>query len=117
MITGCKTNKSEKSNTTVEYKKIPFSPPLDSSITIEQLQKWLGCNPRLDSLSYLYLDSFKTDDVKCHLRCQQDFINAQDTICVQQGLQGGYDEYVWILKNSGNKKNRPILDSLKLKTF
>lgn len=118
ILTTC--NKIKEENTTevpVTFQKVPFTPPYDSSITIAQMKKWLSCNPRLDSLSYTYLDSFKTEDAESRLRYQQNFINTQDVICVQQGLTGGYDEYVWILKNLGNRKNKPVLDALKLKTF
>jgi len=97
--------------------KTPFVPRTDSVITVEQMRKWLSCNRRLDSLSYIYLDSFKTEDSELRLRYQQNFIAAQDTICVQQGLTGGYKEYVWILRNSGNKKNKKVLESLNLTTY
>jgi hypothetical protein len=81
------------------------------------MERWLSCNPRLDSLSYLYIDSFKTEDAGSRLRYQQQFISSQDTICVQQGLTGGYEEYVWILKHSGNENNRAVREALKLKSY
>ncbi len=117
ILPECNSNKKEKENKTVVLKKIPFKPPADSSIRVADMQKWLKCNPMLDSLSYLYLDSFKTDDAESRIRYQKNFAKAQDTICVKQGLFGGYEEYVWILKNSGNRRNKAVLDSLNLKTF
>ncbi len=117
LLPTCNIKKEKSVETNNEIKKTPFSSPQDSSITVAQMQKWLSCNRRLDSLSYLYLDSFSTKNAESRLLYQQNFIKSQDTICVQQGLSGGYEEYIWVLKNSGNRKNRPVLDSLNLETF
>ena len=102
---------------TAEPKKIPFNPGPDSLITVSQMKVWLSCNPRLDSLSYLYKDSFQVKDAEARLHYQINFIKAQDIICLQQGLLGGYEQYSWIHKNCGNPKNKPVLDSLELKSF
>lgn len=102
---------------TAELNKIPFNPGPDSLITVSQMKVWLSCNPRLDSLSYLYKDSFQVKDPEARLRYQINFIKAQDHICLQQGLAGGYEQYSWIHKNCGNPKNKPVLDSLELKSF
>ena len=96
----------------IEIKKIPFTSPPDSSITTEQMRKWICCNSRLDSLSEVYLDSLRTENPERRISYQSDFTKIQDTICIQEGLPGGYEEYVWILKNSGNKKNKVLFDSL-----
>jgi hypothetical protein len=100
-----------------EAKKIPFVPPADSALTLEQMRKWLQCNPYLDSLSILYKDSFSGADAARQTRLQEDFVRAQDRICVRVGLQGGYAEYLWTLQSSGNPKNARILDSLKLTAY
>ena len=113
----CDMNKQKE---TVKYApsgNTPYAKAADSSITVAQMQKWLQCNPRLDSLSYLYLDSFKTEDKELRMHYQQKFIEAQNKICVQQGLIGGYNEYVWILRNSGKRQNKKVLDSLNLATY
>jgi hypothetical protein len=81
------------------------------------MKKWLSCNPYLDSLSYRYIDSFKTDNSDIRLRHQINFMRLQDSICTEQGLPGGYKEYIYILKSSGKKQNRIVLDSLGIKTF
>jgi hypothetical protein len=96
-----------------------YSPPAsnDSTITVAQMKKWLSCNPYLDSLSYRYIDSLKTDNPDIRLRHQTNFMMLQDSICFEQGLSGGYDEYIYILKSSGKKQNRKILDSLGIKIF
>lgn len=108
--------KSEKD--IIELKKIPFIPPQDSSITTEQMRKWICCNRRLDSLSEVYLDSLKTESPERRISYQSNFTKAQDTICIQQGLRGGYEEYeyVWILKNSSSKNNKALIDSLVTET-
>jgi hypothetical protein len=94
-----------------------FIPPADSVISVERMQKWLVCNPLLDSLSYLYQDSFKIDNAGLRLRYQDDFTKAQDKICIRCGLAGGYAEYRWIMQNAGRPANRPVLDSVGLKTY
>jgi hypothetical protein len=98
----------------VEPKKVEFVPPVDSTVTIDQMKKWLSCNPNLDSLSIRYKDSLSTHDAAKQTKYQEDFVKAQDRICVRLGLLGGYAEYLWILKNAGNPKNARVLDSLKL---
>ena len=117
LLFSCTLSKEEKVETPAQLKKVPFTPQSDSSITIDQMRKWLSCNKRLDSLGYAFLDLFKTDDSELRLQYQQNFIASQDTICVQQGLTGGYEEYVWILRNSGNKRNKKVLESLNLITY
>ena len=112
---ACTKQIEETEKNEVAYTKIPFTPPQDSSISIEQIRRWLSCNSRLDSLSNVYLDSFRTENPESRMRYQRDFIKIQDHICMQQGLSGGYDEYVWILNNSGNKKNKAVFDSLAIK--
>lgn len=102
----------------VEHQKpIEFIAPTDSIIKPEQMKSWLACNPLLDSLAYMYSDSFKTADPKLRIRYQDDFSNAQDKICLKAGLHGGYKEYRWIMENMGNPKNKPLLESLKASTY
>ncbi len=100
-----------------EVKKIPFAPPADSALTIDQMKKWLQCNQYLDSLSILYKDSFSGTDAVRQVTVQEDFVKAQDRICVRVGLPGGYAEYLWALKAASNPKNAMTLDSLKLTAF
>lgn len=92
-------------------KEIEYVPPADSAIIISQIQAWKRCNPLLDSIAFRYADSFKTTDPTQRLRYQEDFSNAQNKLCILAGLPGGYKEYTWILKNSGNPKNKSVLDS------
>ncbi|MBN1603354.1 MAG: hypothetical protein JW915_17225 [Chitinispirillaceae bacterium] len=93
----------------IEEKK--FIPPVDSLISEIQMKAWMKCNPLLDSLTFKYADSFKTKDPTLRLRYQEDFSKAQNKLCVLSGLPGGYKEYTWIMKNSGNPKNKPALDA------
>jgi hypothetical protein len=92
-------------------KEIEFVPPADSLITASQIQTWKRCNPLLDSIAFRYADSFKTSDPTQRLRYQEDFSRAQNKLCVLAGLPGGYKEYTWILKNSGNDRNKSVLDA------
>jgi hypothetical protein len=101
----------------VEPSKVEFVPPADSSVTIDQMKKWIVCNVYLDSLSLLYKDSFSVNDPAKQMACQDRFVKAEDRICVRLGITGGYAEYLWILRNLGNPKNKRIVDSLKLATY
>lgn len=112
IIPACNKKAEEIEKEPVTPEKIPFTPPQDSCVTREQMRKWFCCNLRLDSLSETYLDSFRTDHPEKRFCYQENFTNFQDHICIQEGLHGGYEEYVWILKNSGNKKNKLLFDSL-----
>jgi hypothetical protein len=96
---------------------IPFVPPADSTISTSQMIAWSTCNPLLDSLTFRYADSFRTTDPAAMIRFQEDFISAQDRICVKTGLAGGYKEYKWILQNMGLEKNRDILQSANAQSF
>ena len=102
---------------TEQIKEVPFTPPEDSTISIKQMTSWQSCNPLLDSLTFRYTDSFKTEDPEVLLRYQEDFIAAQNRICVRTGLPGGYREYRWILRNMGIEKNRAVLESAHAQSF
>ncbi|MDD5673129.1 MAG: hypothetical protein PHC61_03110 [Chitinivibrionales bacterium] len=96
--------------------KAPFIPRADSVISADQLHAWVACNPLLDSLTLFYQDSFKTKSPEKLLKYQQDFSLAQEKICELKELPGGYEEYLWILKNMGNPKNKRLCDSLHIGT-
>jgi hypothetical protein len=96
---------------------VPFVAPEDSAITEKQMVAWQTCNPLLDSLTFRYTDSFKTEDPAALFRYQEDFITAQDKICVRAGLPGGYEEYTWVLQNMGIEKNRKILEAANAQSF
>ena len=97
--------------------RAPFVPPDDSAVTPPRMKAWSSCNPLLDSLTYRYADSFKTDDPAALLRYQEDFIAAQDRICVRAGLPGGFEEYTWILQSLGLEKNRGVAESANAQAF
>jgi hypothetical protein len=118
VLFSCQAKKTvEKPAPQPEPQKVEFVPPADSAVTMDQMKKWLACNSYLDSLSIIYKDSFSVNDAAKQTRCQEDFLRAQDKICVRAGIAGGYAEYYWILKNIGNPKNQKIVDSLKLTTY
>ncbi|MBN1760435.1 MAG: hypothetical protein JW863_19055 [Chitinispirillaceae bacterium] len=130
LTVGCKEKPSENTGTTSgntlvagskekteQQKPVPFTPPADSAISVDQMMAWSTCNPLLDSLTFRYADSFKTEDPAALLRYQEDFITAQDRICVRAGLPGGYHEYKWVLQNMGLDKNRAILESAHAQSF
>lgn len=90
------------------FKLTNFVQPLNDTISLKQSKGWKKCNPALDSLSKLYIDSFATEDPSLRLSYQNSFKNKQDTICALNGLNGGYDEYMWILKNLGKPENKHL---------
>ncbi len=92
--------------------KVAFVPPADSSVSPQRLHSWLSCNGNLDSLSVRYIDSFKVADQGQRLVLQKHFADEQDKVCIRAGLRSGYEEYLWILKNRGNPKNKAMFDSL-----
>lgn len=123
ILAGCRQQPAEQlpekktSEKTVTVKPEPFVAPEDSCISEKQLIAWQACNPLLDSLTFRYTDSFKTDDPAALLRYQEDFITAQDKICVRAGLPGGYREYTWILQFMGIEKNREVLKAANAQSF
>lgn len=118
LITGCKYQKeqtpppnSSSPEVKDQIKVVPFIPPSDSTITLQQIKAWSSTNLYLDSLTILYSDSFKVNDPIKRMHYQEIFSSAQDKICAINGLSGGYKEYKWILNNIGNPKNKSVLDS------
>jgi hypothetical protein len=124
LISGCKKktlpkvlNEPQKESVKPAIKKIEFVIPADSLITTSQMKSWIACNPLLDSIAIMYVDSFKTDDAQKRLRYQADFSSAQDKICVISGLPGGYKEYRWIMDNIGNTKNKDVVENSNASVF
>lgn len=101
-------DKNEKENKEPMFVLNQFATPLSDSISSTQAKSWKSSNAPLDSLSKLYIDSFTTEDAGLRIKYQNDFKNRQDTICALNGLTGGYDEYMWILKNSGKPENKHL---------
>lgn len=113
LFTAC--NSKKENSPPVHSSTIKTFAPIanDSTITEEQYTTWLRCNPLLDSLSYRYADSFSAQNYERFQHFQEQFVKAQDSICRQSGLTGGYEEYQWILQRLGAKENRDRLDSLR----
>ena len=95
-------------------KPAPCVMPADSSISPAQVAAWFACNPKLDSLSYRFADSFSTEKASPHTAvCERIFLTAQDSICVRNGLRCGLKEYRWITNNLGIQKNKAVYDSVR----
>ncbi len=115
---GCHKKESSAVQTQAqEPQKVEFVPPSDSSVSVDQVKRWMACNMYLDSLSLLFKDSLSTSDAAKQMAYQDHFLKAQDRICVKVGMPGGYAEYLWILRCLGNPVNKRIVDSLKLTTY
>jgi hypothetical protein len=105
----------KKTGDSLGFKAEPFIIPPDSTIAAAQMAAWFACNPKLDSLSLRFADSFSTENTSLHVpRCERIFSNAQDSICVGSGLRGGYKEYRWIMDNLGIAKNKRVFDSVRI---
>lgn len=88
-----------------------FLPPPDSAISPYRMHAWFACHAGLDSISSLFADSFSTGDQGLLERRQRSFLDAQDRICMKNGLKSGYREYCWITDNIGAARNRAVFDS------
>jgi hypothetical protein len=102
---------------TVVKKPAVFIASADSSLTAPQVAAWGSANRLLDSLSYVYADSFKTEDALKRQEYQKRYTEAQNKVCTGAGLVGGYKEYTWVLQALGNPRNKALRDSFKLATF
>lgn len=91
-----------------------FSPTADSSVTARQVAAWLEANKGLDSLAFAYRDSFSTEDAEKRRLYQEQFMDAQDTLCRSVGLVGGYDEYTWITEALAKPVNQALRDSFEV---
>lgn len=117
LLLGCGAQKKSEETPQQQVKPVPkFVPTADSSLTAEQVSLWKQCNPLLDSLTYFYSDSFKTEDPISKLRIEDDFMKAQNRICKLAGYPGGFKEYSWVSECLGNPRNKDILDSLDIKS-
>jgi hypothetical protein len=105
----------KKTGDSLGFRAAPFIIPPDSAITSARLAAWFACNPKLDSLSLRFADSFSTDSKSLNGPIGERFFsNAQDSICVGSGLRGGYKEYRWIMDNLGSAKNKGVFDSVRI---
>jgi hypothetical protein len=93
------------------HQLIPFVPPADSTISPTSMTAWFACNRGLDSLSKIFTGIVAAGNTTDSTR--KKFSAAQDSVCVSNGLSGGYKEYQWILDNIGSKKNKSMYDSVK----
>jgi len=96
---------------------VPFSPPADSGITARQAVSWKECNRVLDSLSLAYRELFVTDDPARRQTIQETFLSDQNTVCLRQGLPGGYREYLWITTVLAHPKNKTIRDTMGIMVY
>ena len=106
---------AEKSAAASVLQPVTFIPPADSAILLPQAAAWFGCNHALDSLSGLFTRSLSPDNPVITDSAQKSFSQAQDRICINNGLRGGYKEYRWIIEHFGSAKNKTIYDSLKIR--
>lgn len=82
-----------------------FTPTADSSLTERQVTRWLKANSVLDSLAIAYRDSFSVEDPDSRQAYQEQFREAQNQVCLDVGLVGGYREYAWVTEAMANPRN------------
>jgi hypothetical protein len=110
-IAGCgRPPDSPSSKKNAPFVPAAFNPPADSVISRPMMRAWFACNRGLDSLSKRFPASLSEGGRDSAGRL---FTTAQDVICAENGLAGGYAEYRWILENLGREKNRPLYDSIR----
>ena len=74
---------------------------------------WFNCNQGLDSVSGFFTKSLTADNAAVTDSALKNFSLAQDRVCIDNGLPGGYQEYQWIMEHFGSNKNKTMYDSLK----
>jgi hypothetical protein len=100
MAAACSNNtNSSRSPTVQDVGTIEFNPPANGTASDGQMRCMNSCISALDSLSILYRDSFSVKGAGEQTRRQNNFVLAQDRICVHAGLAGGYAEYFWITRH------------------
>lgn len=103
---------SQNKSAVVQDTLVPFTSPADSIITPARFSAWFATNGSLDSLSIDFTNQVKSGVTAPSDNTRVIFRNAQDRICVQKGLKGGYVEYCWITENMGNSKNKLMYDQI-----
>jgi hypothetical protein len=94
-----------------------FVPPPDSTIAPQQMTAWFNCNSALDSLSEIFIKSISSGkSVTITDSVQKNLLREQNRICFRNGLKGGFEEYRWILVHLGDFKNKPLYDSIKIRS-
>ena len=89
----------------------PFVPPSDSLATTAQMEAWMSAGRGLDSVSLQYRDPLATEDPVERNAIEKAFRRSQDEACLLAGLQGGYEEYLWILQHVHLNKNALLPDT------
>lgn len=95
----------------------PFTPAASGQVTPVQVKLWLKADTSLDSLNDLSAEAMSQSDSALYRAAFLKFTSDRESVCLASGLSGGYNEYMWISKNMSKAVNRPLLDSLKLKTL
>jgi len=95
----------------------PFAPAPDSALTALQVERWARANNQLDSLTFAYRDSFLVQDPTARAAAQKSFQAAQDALCRQLGMRGGYDEYRYVSASLALPVNKALRDSIGVKVF
>lgn len=97
--------------------KVPFTPNGSGIVSPIQAKFWFEANGRIDSLSEAYSKLLSNPQDSSYNTNLNNFIAERDAICKESGISGGYKEYSWISKNITKSVNKPLLDSLNIKTF
>ncbi len=95
----------------------PFVAAADSSLTAVQIGRWVAANRALDSVSFAFQDSFRSEDPEIRRKAQADFPRAQEQACLAAGLRGGYQEYRYVTESLPNPRNKALRDSLGVRLY
>jgi hypothetical protein len=75
-----------------------FVPPADGKISDEQAQKYVQVSGELVRLQERWVQEMQNADETQKLKLSNQFSQAKNELCIQLGLAGGYQEYIWIDK-------------------
>jgi hypothetical protein len=117
-LSGCgheRENAGRKETAPANDRPAAFVPPPDSAISRQQMTAWFACNRALDSQSEFFSKSLLPGNAVPTDSARTSFSRAQDRLCAEQGLKGGYSEYRWILEHLGSSKNKAVYDSVRMR--
>jgi hypothetical protein len=112
-VYGFECRHASEKKSTAESSSQAFIPPADSVISPARMTAWFNCNHGLDSVSGFFTKSLTAKNAALTDSMLKKFSLAQDRVCIDNGLPGGYKEYQWIMEHFGSKKNKAVYDSLK----
>ena len=115
--TSCAKKEAPKPVVKPTATKVPFTPNSDGKVSVLQAKFWIKANKALDSLAEVYASKLSDTTASTYTDDYNSYKTDRDAVCKKNGISGEYKEYLWITKNITRSINKPVLDSVNLKTF